>query len=103
MEGKNYLELGKSFFFKDAYLYIDTDERRAFQLFARRRVPVQVKAEFGKEGEKYHLVACKVSRKFREEFVSCMEELSRNMLLLGHPDYPEACGHIMGMFAENGN
>lgn len=91
-KGRNFRRLSGTF--KDVYVYVDAPEHHADHLFINRKLRVQFKADFRKEGEKYQIVVCKVPKRRREDFVACMEELCRNMLVLGRTDYPDACDRI---------
>ena len=93
----NYVEMDGFSLFRDAYAYVDSAAHSADQVFVRHELRVDFCGDFVKDGEEYQLVVCKVSKKRRDDFAACMAELSRNMLVLGHVDYAEACGRILGM------
>ena len=87
--------------FNNTYMYIDTKDHLADQIFIRHRLRVFFKGDYGKEGKEYQIILCKASKKRREDFLGCMRELSRNMLLLGHTDYSQFCGQIQELILKH--
>ena len=74
------------------YLYADSLEYRADQLFIRRRIPVKFESkEMHKPGSEYVLVFCRFKRKHEDAFLECMADLERAMLSEGHHDYSTFC------------
>ena len=100
MDENNFIQLDHLSLFNDAYMYMDTAEHLADQIFIRHKLPVRFKGDYRKEGQKYRMILCKAPKKRREDFRDCMKELKRNMLLLGHTDYCESCGQIQKMIME---
>lgn len=53
-----------------------------------------------KDGSSYCIVFCKVLKRDVARFEEALERLKDKMLLLGHKDYPDACGKIAKMIEE---
>ena len=79
------------------YAFIDTAEYLADQLFIKHKVKVKFEGEFTKPRYPYIVVECSVRKKDRERFLDALEELPNKMILMGHPDYEEACKEIIGI------
>lgn len=88
----NYMLLGKRFHLH--YAYIDTENYLADSLLNKNDVSVIYGQEYGKEGEKYVILFCKVKRSQKARFERSMLELRNKMLLCGHNDYEEFCKEI---------
>lgn len=54
-----------------------------------------------KDGSSYCIVFCKVLKRDVARFEEALERLKDKMLLLGHKDYPDACGEIAKMIEED--
>lgn len=92
----NYLFLGG--FLKLGYAYIDLNvdsDYVADSLFYKRQIPVYFKDEMVRAGDKYRIIFCKISRRYRKQFEEALEELKSKMALLGHLDYEEYCNNFM--------
>ena len=83
MEEKNYYQLEHFSLFYDLYMFIDTAEHLADQVFIQHQLPIRFKGDYQKDGQKYRMILCKAPKKRRSEFVACMKDLARKMLLLG--------------------
>ena len=94
METINYYQLDHFSLFYDKYIFFDTAEHLADQVFVQHMLRIRFKGDYQKEGEKYRLILCKVPKKGRTEFAECMKDLVRKMLLLGNTDYCEFCEQI---------
>ena len=82
MEGKNYWRLRRFSLFYKYYAFVDTEEYLGDQLFGK---------EFGKKGNDYLIIFCKVRKKDEKNFLKALDELEKKMLLMGHHDYPAFC------------
>ena len=80
MEGKNYWRLRRFSLFYKYYAFVDTEEYLGDQLFIQQKVEVSFGKEFGKKGNDYLIIFCKVRNKDEKK-----------MLLMGHHDYPAFC------------
>ena len=67
------------------------------QAFARRSREKMAEIILERTG----IVFCKVLKKDVERFEEALERLKDKMLLLGHKDYPDACGEIAKMIEED--
>ena len=90
----NYYRLDHFSFFSDLYMYIDTRDHLADPIFIRHMLPVRFIKHLSKEGTPYQIILCKAPKGRRNDFLSCMEALTRKMLLCGHTDYCSFCMDI---------
>ena len=104
MEGKNYWRLRRFSLFYKYYAFVDTEEYLGDQLFIQQKVEVSFGKEFGKKGNDYLIIFCKVRKKdeklynitfvYNQKFtviLGTVDELEKKMLLMGHHDYPAFC------------
>ena len=84
------------------YAYVDHSSYLADQLFVQNKITMKFKGEMVKDGSSYCIVFCKVLKKDVARFEEALERLKDKMLLLGHKDYPDACGEIAKMIEEAG-
>ncbi len=94
MEGKNYWRLRRFSLFYKYYAFVDTEEYLGDQLFIQQKVEVSFGKEFGKKGNDYLIIFCKVRKKDEKKFLKALEELEKKMLLMGHHDYPIFCENL---------
>lgn len=73
----------------------------ADQLFVQNKITMKFKGEMVKDGSAYCIVFCKVLKRDVARFEEALERLKDKMLLLGHKDYPAACGEIAKMIEED--
>lgn len=64
-------------------------------------IEMKFKGEMVKDGSAYCIVFCKVLKRDVARFEEALERLKDKMLLLGHKDYPAACGEIAKMIEED--
>ena len=100
MKMKNYWKMSDFSIFSVPYAYVDHSSYLADQLFVHNKVTMKFKGEMTKNGSPYCIVFCKVLKKDAERFEEAMGKLKDKMLLLGHKDYPDACGEIAKMIEE---
>ena len=79
------------------YMYIDSSERRADKLFIRSKLPVSFENDLSRDGCGYIVVICTVAASRESDFLECMADLERTLILEGHADYRTACDEVMGM------
>lgn len=91
MEGKNYWRLQRFSLLYKYYAFVDTEEYLGDQLFIQQKVSVSFGKEYGKKGNDYLIIFCKVRRKDENKFLKALDELEKKMLLMGHHDYPSFC------------
>ncbi|MDU3179936.1 MAG: hypothetical protein E6686_00860 [Lachnospiraceae bacterium] len=94
MEGKNYWRLRRFSLFYKYYAFVDTEEYLGDQLFIQQKVEVSFGKEFGKKGNDYLIIFCKVRKKDEKNFLKALDELEKKMLLMGHHDYPAFCENL---------
>ena len=68
MEGKNYWRLRRFSLFYKYYAFVDTEEYLGDQLFIQQKVEVSFGKEFGKKGNDYLIIFCKVRKKDEKNF-----------------------------------
>ena len=86
----NYVELEASLFC-DNFLYFDTFDCFADDIFIKNNVKVKFRAKLASDEYSYIAVICKVKKKFRNAFLESLNELERKMLICGYSDYSEFC------------
>lgn len=79
------------------YMYVDSAERRADRLFVRSELPVSFEDDLAKPGCGFIVVICTVPKAREADFLECMADLERAMLIEGRDDYPAFCGEMMDM------
>lgn len=79
MEGyilKNYYKLQSPSFFKFQYVFLDSEDYLADQLFIKYKVTVDFGDEYVKENSPYHVIFCKIRKRdeksFSMHFLRCM-------------------------------
>ena len=80
------------------YIFADTEEYLADQLFKNEKIRVNFGKEYGHTEEKYLLVSCKIWNKDQGKFFKAMEKLRNKMPLVGNTDYEEFCKETFKMF-----
>ena len=97
---KNYWKMSDFSLFAVPYAYVDHSSYLADQLFVQNKITMKFKGEMVKDGSAYCIVFCKVLKRDVARFEEALERLKDKMLLLGHKDYPAACGEIAKMIEE---
>ena len=97
MSYKNYI-LTQKHLFRSEYIFADTEEYLADQLFKNEKIRVNFGKEFGHTEEKYLLISCKIWNKDQGKFFRAMEKLRNKMPLVGKTDYEEFCKETFKMF-----
>ena len=88
----NYLKVLSQSFFSKKYIYIDKLDYLADKIFTKHNIRVKFDGTYADtKGTDYCVVFCKVPKKHESQFINCMIELQRNMLLTGHTDYVDFC------------
>ena len=100
MRMKNYWKMSDFSLFAVPYAYVDHSSYLADQLFVQNKITMKFKGEMVKDGSSYCIVFCKVLKRDVARFEEALERLKDKMLLLGHKDYPDACGKIAKMIEE---
>ena len=94
MEEINFYRLDHFSLYYDMYMFIDTAEHLADQVFIQHKLRIRFKGDYQKEGQRYQIILCKAPKKRRADFMDCMKDLARKMLLLGNTDYCDFCRQI---------
>ena len=81
--------------FFDYYLFFDTNQYLADQLFIRHKVRVWFDREYVKDGSPYCAIFCHVRKKDVLRFLNALAELKNKMILCGHPDYESETGKYL--------
>lgn len=97
-ESKIFLPLKIKSLFYNYYLFYDTKEYHADNLFVHSDIHIYFLNEWTYPSTKYVLVLCKVKKKYTKTFIECMEQLKNKMLLLGYYDYIECCEKLNATF-----
>lgn len=101
MRMKNYWKMSDFSLFAVPYAYVDHSSYLADQLFVQNKITRKFKGEMVKDGSSYCIVFCKVLKRDVARFEEALERLKDKMLLLGHKDYPDACGEIAKMIEKD--
>lgn len=96
MSYKNYILVQKHLF-RSEYIFADTEEYLADQLFKNEKIRVNFGKEYGHKEEKYLLVFCKIWNKDQGKFFKAMEKLRNKMPLVGNVDYEELCKYVFSV------
>ena len=98
MEGyilKNYYKLQSPSFFKFQYVFLDSEDYLADQLFIKYKVTVDFGDEYVKENSPYHVIFCKIRKRDEKKFLDALSEMYDKMLLMGYKDYQEVCDNFI--------
>lgn len=95
MKENLFLEISKFSLRYDYFLFFDTSEYLADQLFIQREVRVWFGDEYQKTRSPYIGIFCKVKKKDRTRFVEALEALKNKMILCGYPDYESEVGSML--------
>lgn len=90
-ENLNYIRLRSFLPLFCRYIYLDTGEYLSDRIFAEKGLWVSTGIELIHESNGYRIIFCRIFRWQKKKFLQAMEELSRRMPLMGHPDYDSAC------------
>lgn len=77
------------------YVFFDTKDYLADQLFIRHKVRVWFGDEYRKEGSPYVAIFCHVRKRDVPEFLAALEELKNSMLICGYTDYKDSLGSLL--------
>ena len=91
----NYIKCGDKHFTKYTYVYIDTPEHLADDIFINHRLRVWFKGDYSSEKNSYLIVHCEVKKRNAQEFEDCLRELENKAVLLGYRDYKLVAAEIV--------
>ena len=75
MEGyilKNYYKLQSPSFFKFQYVFLDSEDYLADQLFIKYKVTVDFGDEYVKENSPYHVIFCKIRKRDEKKILAAL-------------------------------
>ena len=87
MNKKMYLKIRKPSLRYDYFLFFDTPEYLADQLFIKQKVRVWFNQEYAKEGSPFLAIFCRVKKKDSAKFLAALDALKNKMILCGYPEY----------------
>ena len=87
MNKEMYLKIRKPSLRYDYFLFFDTPEYLADQLFIKQKVRVWFDKEYAKEGSPFLAILCHVKKKYSAKFIAALDALKNKMILCGYPEY----------------
>ena len=87
MNKEMYLKIRKPSLRYDYFLFFDTPEYLADQLFIKQKVRVWFDKEDAKEGSPFLAILCHVKKKDSAKFIAALDALKNKMILCGYPEY----------------
>ena len=87
MNKEMYLKIRKPSLRYDYFLFFDTPEYLADQLFIKQMVRVWFDKEYAKEGSPFLAILCRVKKKDSAKFLAALDALKNKMILCGYPEY----------------
>ena len=87
MKKEMYLKIRKPSLRYDYFLFFDTPEYLADQLFIKQKVRVWFNQEYAKEGSPFLAIFCRVKKKDSAKFLAALDALKNKMILCGYPEY----------------
>ena len=87
MKKEMYLKIRKLSLRYDYFLFFDTPEYLADQLFIKQKVRVWFDKEYAKEGSPFLAILCHVKKKDSAKFIAALDALKNKMILCGYPEY----------------
>ena len=82
-----YLKIRKVSLRYNYFLFYDTSEYLADQLFSRQKVRVWFDEEYAKEGSRFLAILCHVKKRDSHRFIDAIAALRNKILLCGYPEY----------------
>ena len=87
MQKEIYLKIKKLSLRYDYFLFFDTPEYLADQLFIRQKVRVWFDEEYAMKGSRFLAILCHVKKKDSHRFIDAIAALRNKILLCGYPEY----------------
>ena len=87
MNKEMYLKIRKPSLRYDYFLFFDTPEYLADQLFIKQKARVWFDKEYAKEGSPFLAILCHVKKKDSAKFIAALDALKNKMILCGYPEY----------------
>lgn len=95
---KNYIKLEKLSLLYRHYVFVDTEEHLADQIFVKHKIKVDFGKEYAHPDSIYRMLFCRVRKRNAAAVESALWEMNNKMLLLGHTDYEQYCSDLMRQF-----
>ena len=87
MKKDMYLKLRKLSLRYNYFLFFDTAEYLADQLFIKQMIQVWFDMECEKKGSPFQAILCHVKKKDTAKFLAALDALKDKMILCGYPEY----------------
>lgn len=87
MNKEMYLKIRKPSLRYGYFLFFDTPEYLADQLFIKQMVRVWFDKEYAKGGSPFLTILCHVKKKDCAKFLAALDALKNKMILCGYPEY----------------
>lgn len=95
MKENLFLEIDRFSLRYDYFLFFDTSDYLADQLFIQKEVRVWFGDEYKKPGSPFIGIICKVKKKDRTRFIEALDALENKMILCGYRDYESKVGSML--------
>lgn len=92
---KNYTVIHSIFPWRIRFIFVDTSDYLADQLFIDEEVKVRFGGEYVKEGCDYINILASCSKKDFPKVEKALGRMNDKMLICGHTDYEEFCNDII--------
>ena len=83
--------------FKRVFLYADSRDRKSLRLIERKGIR-GFRARTAYLFEKYCLICCEVNKRDEQTFLETLDELQRDLLIMGYRDYEAFCNEAFAQF-----
>lgn len=70
------------------FIYIDHKNYAADNVFIEHHIPVKFQKEWEKDG--YRIIMIKINRRYKKDFLKCMLQLDKKLMLLHGQEYTKA-------------
>lgn len=91
---QNYIKLRRFSLFYYHYIFADTEDYLADNLFIQNKVRVHFGKEYKSPDSKYIFIFCKVKKSGNDKFLKALDKLGKKMLLMGNIDYQDFCEYM---------
>ncbi len=88
---KNYWKITAPSLLFFRFVFIDTADYLADQLFIRHKVRVWFGNEYEKKDCPFRIILCKVRKRDVDRFLDALGEMENKMILRGYPKYTDFC------------
>ena len=84
--------------FRRTYVYADSAEPKSFRILERSGIrSFRLRAVFRHEASaKYCLIGCELNKREEQAFFAALNELERDLLVMGYRDYEGYCDEVFG-------